>query len=64
MIALIAAILIPLSPTPVPDPPPYFGSDIVLLPTYETNGDGTRMQCTPTQSFCWPSADGLPSYLS
>jgi hypothetical protein len=23
------------------------------LPTYIVNGDGSRMNCTPTMSYCW-----------
>ena len=57
-IALAATVW--LSPAPVPDPNPYTD----LLPTYVTNGDGTRMQCSPTANYCWPDNTGLPSYLT
>ncbi|QDH91862.1 hypothetical protein SEA_PHRAPPUCCINO_187 [Mycobacterium phage Phrappuccino] len=50
MTALLA-VLIALSPDntapPTPEIPPP-------LPTYIVNGDGSRMNCTPTYSYCWP----------
>ena len=58
----LLAITFLLSPTFTPDPPPYY-SRPVLIPTYVTNGDGTRMQCTPGAIYCWPDTTGLPSYL-
>lgn len=63
MITLLAALaLSPFWPGPGPDPvnpvQPGF-----LLPTYVTNGDGTRWQCSPGMYQCQPSSDGLPSYL-
>lgn len=61
MITLLATLA--LSPLwPVPEPPPSPG--VGLLPTYVTNGDGTRWQCTPNLAQCQPSRDGLPSYLA
>lgn len=32
----------------LPTPPPPLPQQIV-------NGDGTRMNCTPTLSYCWPA---------
>jgi hypothetical protein len=32
--------------TPAPQP---------ALPTYVTNGDGSRMDCAPNFTVCWPS---------
>lgn len=32
----------------LPTPPPP-------LPTQVTNGDGTRMNCTPNYQYCWPA---------
>ena len=56
-IALAATVWL----SPAPDPNPYGDTD--LLPTYVTNGDGSRMQCSPTANYCWPDNTGLPSYL-
>ena len=49
--ALIATLiaLSPQSPDPgLPTPPPQ-------LPTQIVNGDGTRMNCTPGYTQCWPA---------
>lgn len=60
--ALLVGLLLPLFP--VPAPPPFPDPDYTsLLPRYVTNGDGTRMQCTPSLNQCWPDSTGLPSYL-
>jgi hypothetical protein len=65
---VLAAITFTLSPSsPYPDPNPPVAPNqpgVQLLPTYATNGDGTRMQCTPSTSYCWRDTTGLPSYLS
>lgn len=49
MIILITAawvLLPPIDPgTPTPPPP---------LPTQVVNGDGTRLNCTPNYTYCWP----------
>lgn len=57
--ALAALILSPWLPYPDPNYPDPNN----LAPTYITNADGTRMQCTPTASFCYSDSSGLPSYL-
>jgi hypothetical protein len=57
----VLALTILLGPTFTPDPPPY--PQPVLIPTYVTNGDGTRMSCTPGTTYCWQDTTGLPSYL-
>jgi hypothetical protein len=55
MTASILAVIIMLSPgntapsTPEIPPP---------LPTYVTNGDGSRMNCTPNYQSCWPDTTG------
>lgn len=60
MITLLT--LLALSPlNPYPDPPYPTPS---LIPNYTTNGDGTRMQCTPGLTQCWTDTTGLPSYLA
>ena len=59
---LVAASLI-LGPYYGPDPTPGFQDPNNLSPTYITNGDGTRIQCTPTANACWTDTSGLPSYL-
>jgi len=66
LVNALTAITIILSPSaPYPDPAPApTDPSIQLLPTYTTNGNGTRMQCSPTSSFCWPDTTGLPSYLT
>lgn len=65
MTTLLSWLLIataPLSPsTPYPDPTYPTPS---LIPNYITNGDGTRLQCTPSLNQCWRDTTGLPSYLS
>lgn len=60
VITLLAAWFA-LSPPIQPDPSPNYGD--ILLPSYVVNGDGTRMQCSPTANYCWPDTSGLPSYL-
>lgn len=52
----------PAYPDPDPTPPPAYG-DILQLPTYMVNADGSRMQCSPAADYCWPDSSGLPSYL-
>lgn len=65
MITLLAATVLPLAPIgPVPDPPPPSPGYTQLLPNYLVQGDGIRVACTPTGSYCWPTNDGLPSYLA
>lgn len=61
---LMASVLgfAPLDTPSYPDPSPG-GGYTNLLPTYVTNGDGTRWQCTPTMNYCMPDSSGLPSYL-
>jgi hypothetical protein len=63
---LMVAVMFGLSPSgPYPDPVPFPNDPPVqLLPTYTTNADGTRMQCTPALTYCWPDTTGLPSYLT
>lgn len=57
MILLLSLTLI-LSPSPSPQPPPDY---TVLLPSYLSQGDGTRIVCLPTGSLCWPTNDSNPS---
>lgn len=58
MIPVLAALA--LSPLfPVPDPPP----NPTLDPVYVTAGDGSRLQCSPMGTYCWPDTTGLPPYL-
>lgn len=59
MITLMLLSHLVLAPTPVPDPPPF-----PTYPGYITQGDGTRISCAPGGYTCWPSNDGLPSYLT
>lgn len=52
MTFLLTVVLL-LGPSNTPDPglptiPPP-------LPTQIVNGDGSRMNCTPTYSYCWPA---------
>jgi len=58
---LLATLTFTLSPAP--DPTPSYPTP-TLLPNYVTNGDGSRMQCTPNLSQCWRDTTGLPSYLT
>lgn len=49
MVTLLTATLIALAPqddSGLPTPPPP-------LPTYVVDGDGTRHNCTATESVCW-----------
>lgn len=59
---LLAASMFALSPSTPYDPSPYPTPS--LIPNYTTNGDGTRMQCTPNLYQCWRDTTGLPSYLT
>lgn len=43
------AVLIALSPATAPPTP-----EIPPMPTYISGGDGSRVICTPTGSYCWP----------
>ena len=64
MIAVLLATALWLAPTDTPaypDPNPG-GGYTDLLPNFATNGDGSRMQCTPTFNYCWPDTSGLPTY--
>lgn len=48
---MLMASLIALCPQDdhgLPTPPPPLPGQIV-------NGDGTRMNCTPTMNYCWPA---------
>lgn len=56
MIGLLAVLVLAPSPSPDPAVPDY--------PTYITQGDGTRVTCTPSGSYCWQYTEGLPSYLA
>lgn len=51
----LISLIIMLSPgntaPPTPEIPPP-------LPTYQTNGDGSRMTCTPNFASCWPDPNG------
>lgn len=60
MITLLASLI--LSPW-FPEPDPGYQNPMNLAPTYITNADGTRSQCTPTANYCWKDNSGLPSYL-
>lgn len=60
---LLAASTFALSPSTPYDPTPTYPTPS-LIPNYVTNGDGTRMQCTPNLSNCWRDTTGLPSYLT
>lgn len=64
LIAIAASIIVPLAPSypdpPAPTPTPGY---IQMIPNYLVQGDGTRVVCTPTASYCWPSNDGLPPTL-
>lgn len=65
MIATVLALttVIALSPSNPYTPDPAYPTPS-LIPNYVTNGDGTRMQCTPNLNQCWPDTTGLPSYLT
>lgn len=53
MTALLT-VLIMLSPGNTAPPTP----EIPPMPTYISNGDGSRLICTPTASYCWPDPTG------
>ena len=52
MLTLVSALiaLAPATAPPTPVIPPS--------PGYITNGDGSRMMCTPDYSYCWPDPTG------
>jgi len=63
MITLMLTTLFAFSPAPAPDPDLPYGSGVNLTPSYTVQGDGTRLQCSPTANTCWRDTTGLPSYL-